>query len=315
LINFAHTVIVRIIINLISLINQIDLSLFLHDTKNIHLNVLRLDQEDFLTGGNKLYKLKYNIQQAKHKSKHVIVTHGGAFSNHIAAVARQCKHEELQSVGIIRGEHLQPMNITLQRASDDGMKLIFVSREYYHQLRTTSERLQQALITPLLVENNVDISTINFVPEGGNNELGFKGSCEILNNESAEYDFICCAAGTGTTMAGIIASAQPHQTVLGIAAVRDFDFINNNVIRFLRNHAAHSPFKLVTDYTFGGFAKSNTELRNFVKSFSTLTSVAIEPVYTGKMFYGVIELIKKGYFHDGSRILCIHTGGMQYLEE
>lgn len=296
------------------MIINIDLSFFIADTLQIQLKVLRLDSEDVIAGGNKSYKLKYNIEEARNQNKKCIVTLGGAFSNHIAAVARQCKRENLKSVGIIRGDDLLPRNITLKRAEEDGMKLIFVSRKDYRELRTTDETLLQSLINPLLEQNTIDTATCYLVPEGGNNRLGFKGCREILNQQKADYDFVCCAAGTGTTLAGLAASIKPHQTAVGIAAVKDYDFINNNISTYLSHDHLHGTYKLIMDYTFGGFGKSNAELRDFTEEFSTRNSIAIEPVYTGKMFYGILQMIKKGEFPEGSNILCVHTGGLQYLQ-
>lgn len=296
------------------MIVDIDLSFFVADTRQIKLKVLRLDAEDVITGGNKSFKLKYNLQEAKNCNKKCIVTLGGAFSNHIAAVARQCNRENLKSVGIIRGDDLLQRNVTLKRAEEDGMKLIFVNRKDYHELRTADETLLQSLIKPLLEQNAIDSTTCYLVPEGGNNMLGFKGSCEILNLQTDDFDFVCCAAGTGTTLAGLAASIKPYQTAVGIAAVNDYDFINKNVSTYLSQYHSHGKYKLIMDYTFGGFGKCNPELRKFTEEFSALTSITIEPVYTGKLFYGILQMIRKGEFTEGSNILCVHTGGLQYLQ-
>lgn len=296
------------------MLQEVNLSLFFDHVSDISLHVLRLDAENVITGGNKQYKLKYNLEAAKAQGKKNIVTLGGAYSNHIAATARKCRDEKLQSTGIIRGEETKSLNITLERARADGMKLLFVSRTFYHQLRTADTATFLTLIAPLLQQNGINASECYMVPEGGNNDEGFRGSTEILDCVNQEFDVVCCAAGTGTTLAGITAALKPNQNALGIAAVRDFDFINNNVISYLGNEELPFRYKLITDYTFGGFAKSNKELRQFIQHFTALTSIPTEPVYSGKMFFAVIQMIKSGYFNAGSRILCVHSGGMQYLD-
>jgi 1-aminocyclopropane-1-carboxylate deaminase len=263
---------------------------------------LEIKREDLLhpfISGNKFRKLKYNLLQAKAENQEMVLTFGGAYSNHIAAVAYAGKEQGFKTIGVIRGEELGDKiaeNPTLQFAQECGMQFEFVTREAY-RLKTEPDfiaNLQQKF------------GSFYLVPEGGTNEYAIKGCEEILTEEDAAFDFICCAVGTGGTISGIINSTFPHQKVLGFPALKG-DFLKDEIRKF----ASNKNWELITDYHFGGYGKVNEELVQFINQFYKQTQVPLDPVYTGKMVFGVIDLIQKNYFPNNTKILLIHTGGLQ----
>jgi 1-aminocyclopropane-1-carboxylate deaminase len=266
---------------------------------------LEIKREDLLhpfISGNKFRKLKYNLIQAKAENQKTVLTFGGAYSNHIAAVAYAGKEQGFKTIGVIRGEELGNKitdNPTLQFAQECGMQFEFVTREAY-RLKTEPD---------FIASLQQKFGSFYLVPEGGTNEYAIKGCEEILTEEDATFDFICCAVGTGGTISGIINSAFPHQKVLGFPALKG-DFLKDEIRKF----AANKNWELITDYHFGGYGKVNEELIQFINQFYKQTQVPLDPIYTGKMVFGVIDLIQKNYFPDNARILLIHTGGLQGIQ-
>ncbi len=252
--------------------------------------------------GNKFRKLKYNLLQAKAENQATLLTFGGAYSNHIAAVAYAGKENGFQTIGIIRGDELTDKiesNPTLKFAQECGMQLEFVSREAYG-LKTDGAFLK------LLKQKH---GSFYLIPEGGTNALAITGCEEILIKEDAVFDYIICAVGTGGTISGIINSALPYQKVLGFPALKG-DFLQDEIRNFVRN----DNWELIIDYHFGGYGKLNTELITFINWFFEKTSIPLDPVYTGKMVFGLVDLIEKNYFPENSKILLIHTGGLQGIQ-
>ncbi|HKO76010.1 MAG TPA: pyridoxal-phosphate dependent enzyme [Flavobacterium sp.] len=266
---------------------------------------LEIKREDLLhpfISGNKFRKLKYNLLQAKAENQETVLTFGGAYSNHIAAVAYAGKEQGFKTIGVIRGDELGDKiaeNPTLQFAQECGMQFEFVTREAY-RFKTEPD-----FITDL--KNK--FGSFYLVPEGGTNEYAVKGCEEILTEEDAKFDYVCCAVGTGGTISGIINSALPHQKVLGFPALKG-DFLKDEIRKF----ATNKNWELITDYHFGGYGKVNEELIQFINQFYKQTQVSLDPIYTGKMVFGVIDLIQKGYFPHNSKILLIHTGGLQGIQ-
>lgn len=263
------------------------------------LYIKREDQLHPYVSGNKFRKLKYNLLEAKKQGYNTLLTFGGAFSNHISAVSYAAKEVGFQSIGIIRGEELFDKisdNPTLQFAQTNGMQFEFVSRDDYRQKDSKNyiEKLRQ------------QFGDFYLVPEGGTNELAVKGCEEILTEEDDFFDYICCAVGTGGTISGIINSSKPHQKVLGFPALKG-DFLESEIKKFTQKEN----WELITDYHFGGYAKINEELIAFINKFRDKTHISLDPVYTGKMCFGVFDLIRKGYFEKDANILLIHTGGLQ----
>jgi len=275
----------------------------LFSEKGIHVSVLRLDLIHPKTGGNKWFKLKYNLIAFREEKKKYLVTFGGAYSNHIIATSAAGKENGIETVGIIRGDELnENSNTALQFASGCGMKLFFVSREEYRNIRKISmlpERIYAELRTPY--------SELFFLPEGGSNALAVKGCEEIVKNTSGDFDFITCAVGTGATLAGISKSLKGDQTAIGISVLDGSGFLEKDISGFNGNR---KNFRLFHDYSLGSYAKTNDELDFFCQNFSQKHGIMIEPIYTGKMFYGLYDLIRKDFFKPGSTIVAVHTGGL-----
>lgn len=266
---------------------------------NYSLFIKREDKIHPYVSGNKFRKLKYNLLQAKKDKMETLLTFGGAFSNHILAVAAVGKEHGFKTIGIIRGEELRdkiPENPTLQKAQDFGMVFDFVSRENYR------DKSNQLFINRLREQ----YGDFYLLPEGGTNELAIQGCEEILSNADTEFDFVCCAVGTGGTISGIINCSKPSQQVLGFPALKG-DFLTEDIRKFAKN----SNWKLITDYHFGGYAKVTEELIVFINEFHQKYKIPLDPIYTGKMVFGVLDLIEKKWFPDNSKILLLHTGGLQ----
>ena len=265
-----------------------------------------MKREDLLhphISGNKFRKLKYNLKEASDLGHDTLLTFGGAYSNHIAATAAAAEAAGLKSIGIIRGEELGmdlqktfQENSTLKFAVSCGMQLEFVSRSDYRE--KTSEAFQQQL--------KEQFGSFFLVPEGGSNELAVKGCEEILTPGDADFDVICCAVGTGGTISGLINSSKAHQKVLGFPALKG-NFLRVEVEQFSRKNN----WELITNYHFEGYAKVNRDLIDFMNSFRNSYGILLDPVYTAKMMYGIFDLLQTGKFKENTRILAIHTGGLQ----
>ena len=267
--------------------------------KGITLEIKREDLLHPFVSGNKFRKLKYTVLQAKAENQSVLLTFGGAFSNHIAAVAYAGKEQGFETIGVIRGDELRDKiseNPTLSFAQECGMRFEFVTREAYRHKTETAfiEQLQ------------VKFGSFYLVPEGGTNDLAVKGCEEILTEFDAHFDFVCSAVGTGGTISGLINSALPHQKVLGFPALKG-DFLQNEIHKFVNN----KNWELITDYHFGGYGKVTTEFIEWMNWFYAQTGIPLDPIYTGKMVFGVMDLIQRNYFPPKSKILMIHTGGLQ----
>lgn len=270
--------------------------------KKVSLYLKREDEIHPFISGNKYRKLKYNLQQAKEINASCLLTFGGAFSNHIAATAYAGKGSNLRSIGVIRGEELEAkweQNPTLVFAKSHGMEFKFVSREVYRK------KYDAGFISQLERE----YKGCYILPEGGTNALAIKGCEEILTAKDQDFDVVCCAVGTGGTIAGIINSAEPQQRVLGFPALKG-DFLKEDICKFAQN----KNWELNNQFNFGGYAKVTTELITFINTFKKQTNVQLDPVYTGKMMFGVLDLIRTDYFKPDTKILVVHTGGLQGIE-
>jgi 1-aminocyclopropane-1-carboxylate deaminase len=263
---------------------------------------LYIKREDLLhpyISGNKFRKLKYNLVQAKKENKNTLLTFGGAFSNHILAVAAAGNTNGFKTIGIIRGEELVDKvndNPTLKRAQDFGMDFEFVTRESYREKGSLNfkERIKQKF------------GDVYIIPEGGTNDLAVKGCEEILTSNDEKFDYICCAVGTGGTISGIINCSKNSQQVLGFPALKG-DFLREDICSFV----SKTNWDLITAYHFEGYGKVSEELIQFINEFYQKYKIPLDPIYTGKMVFGVFDLINKNYFADNSKILMIHTGGLQ----
>jgi len=266
---------------------------------SITLFIKREDELHPLISGNKYRKLKYNLAQAQEEKKTTLLTFGGAFSNHILAVAAAGKQYGFETIGVIRGEELADKvveNPTLLRAKELGMVFEFVSREAYRGKN-------EAAFEKRLIDKFGDFYLL---PEGGTNDLAVKGCEEILSEQDKMFDYVCCAVGTGGTLSGLINCSKSGQQILGFPALKG-DFLKEDICSFAKN----KNWELITDYHFGGYAKISEELISFINEFHQKHQVPLDPIYTGKMVFGVMDLIKKKKFPDNAKILMIHTGGLQ----
>jgi 1-aminocyclopropane-1-carboxylate deaminase len=267
---------------------------------------LAIKREDLIhpfVSGNKYRKLKYNLLQAKAENKTTLLTFGGAFSNHIAAVAFAGKENTLQTIGIIRGEELIDKiseNPTLKFAQENGMKFEFITRDAYKNKDEAS----------FLANLKSKYGDFYLIPEGGSNVLAVKGCGEILTNDDSEFDFICTCVGTSGTIAGIINSAYPNQKILGFSVLKGVVF-DQEIHKFA---PIKDNWEIITDYHFGGYGKVTPKLISFINDFYQKYKIPLDPIYTGKLLFGVIDLINKNYFPENSKILIIHTGGIQGIE-
>jgi 1-aminocyclopropane-1-carboxylate deaminase len=270
--------------------------------QNVELFIRREDLIHPYISGNKFRKLKYNLIEAKKQNFATILTFGGAYSNHIAATAFAANQNGFKSIGVIRGDELVDKideNSTLAFAKRQGMIFKFISRADYN-FKTESHFIKNL---------EAEFGRFYLLPEGGANDLAVKGCEEILTSTDAIYDYICTCVGTGGTIAGIVNSSFSHQKILGFPALKG-DFLQKDICKF----AVNSNWELVNDYHFGGYAKVNAELINFMNSFFCQHHILLDPIYTAKMIFGVLDLIQKKYFVDNSKILLIHTGGLQGIE-
>lgn len=277
---------------------------YIGNFKDVKLYLKREDLIHPIVSGNKFRKLKYSLLEAK-KNAASVLTFGGAFSNHIAATAEACKILGLKSIGLIRGEELGEKldqtlanNPTLRYAHNKGMQLHFVSRTDY--------RLKEKL--PLINTLKEKYPALVCLPEGGTNELAIKGCKEILNSTD-DFDIICTSAGTGGTLAGLIEASTPSQHCIGFSALK-----GNFLEKDIRRWTSKPNWSLETQYHFGGYAKVNSELIEFINTFHATHKIPLDPIYTGKMLYGIFDKIQAGHFPKNTRILAIHTGGLQGIE-
>ena len=255
--------------------------------------------------GNKFRKLKYNALHACEIGKTRLLSFGGAFSNHIYAVAALGAELGFETIGLIRGEELEGDNSTLAFARRCGMKLHFISREEYRNKNSPgfAEKLR------------AQFGEFYLIPEGGTNDKAIPGCAELSReiNGQIDADFLCVACGTGGTIAGLISGADEKTRVLGFPVLKGAAFLNEEIDRLLPEESA-PPWELMLEYHFGGYAKMDRPLVEFMRYFHQNTGVELDPVYTAKMLFGVTDMIKNGFFPEGSNVVAIHTGGLQGLD-
>lgn len=258
--------------------------------------------------GNKVRKLKYNLAEAQKQGFTQWLTFGGAYSNHIAAVARAGKIYGFKTIGVIRGEPHDPLNPTLDRATADGMQLHYLDRNSFRQKYDPD--VQQQLLE-LFGESYM-------LPEGGTNELALKGcaelAIEIEQQLGAWPAYLSVACGTGGTMAGLIRGCTGKSQVLGVSALKG-SWMSGEIKKLLDKDHQWTNWKVFTQYHFGGYAKFPPELRDFMLSFEKQHGIALDPVYTGKLFFGIMDQIRKDFFPKGSKIVVVHSGGLQGRNE
>ena len=269
--------------------------------KDIAMDVLRLDRVHPVISGNKWFKLKYHIQEALQQNKKGILTFGGAWSNHLVATALAGHQAGLACMGIIRGEEPLVLSDTLQEVQQYNMQLQFISRAAYSN---------ESAIIPAL---QIKYPEYFIVPQGGQSALGVQGAAEILQLAQIEsYSHVSCAAGTGTMLAGLAYAALPHQQVIGISSLKIPSDEDNSLNTLVKPYAANQKnYTIFYDYHFGGYARKTDELIRFMNAIYQQHDLPTDFVYTGKLLFGMLNLVKTGYFQPGSRILVVHSGGLQ----
>ncbi len=263
--------------------------------------VLRLDKIHPVISGNKWFKLKYYLENALQKQSQAILTFGGPYSNHIIAAACAARETGLKSIGIIRGERPDALSHMLQAALQYGMDLQFISREDYRK-KTESSFLNQL---------SLQYPGATLIPEGGAGIDGIRGCEEILQLvDNSRYSHILCAMGTATLLLGLANASRQQQEIIGISALKGFDKRPADVPYLLASEKIRN-CRIIGDYHFGGYARKSPGLFKFMNELHGLTGIPTDFVYTAKLFYGTLDMIKKGLFPRDSRLLLIHSGGLQ----
>jgi 1-aminocyclopropane-1-carboxylate deaminase len=270
--------------------------------KGITAAILRLDKIHPHISGNKWFKLKYYLRETAEKKNTGIITFGGAYSNHIVAAACAAQSKSLKSIGIIRGEEPAVLSPTLLQAKAFGMKLVFISRERYKYKEDAG----------FLNELQTRYEGYLIIPEGGAGIKGAKGCSEITGFAGKEsYTHILCAMGTGTMFAGLLNAARPGQSVIGVPVLKGITDFWQQAAYMIEKKEQKANSQFFYDYHFGGYAKHQPALIEFMNNFYRETGIPTDFVYTGKLFFAVNDLLQKNYFSAGNRLLIIHSGGLQ----
>ncbi|MEO8721002.1 MAG: pyridoxal-phosphate dependent enzyme [Ginsengibacter sp.] len=279
----------------VSLLNQ-----RFSENSSTKIFMLRLDEVHPVISGNKLFKLIYFLEEAKKSLHKKIITFGGAYSNHLAATAFACKELKIKSVGIVRGERPENLSSTLLFCLEQGMQLEFISRATYKKI--TENDFFKALIN----RHGEHI----LIPEGGYSVQGKEGA-KLIDDYFTDKNFthVCLPVGTATTFAGLTEANKNETEIMGFGVLKNFNDIEKRFAELKVNTA--KKYSFIPGYHFGGYAKKNGELISFMNEFYEQNKIQLDFVYTAKMMFGVKDLIGKGYFPDGAKILCIHTGGLQ----
>ncbi len=293
---------------------------FFDNRPTLSVSILRTDKTDPLISGNKWFKLKYSLLDAQQQGYNTLLSFGGPYSNHLHALAGAGKKYHFKTIGIIRGEEHSSLNPTLTDLKTLGMQLYYINRRDYR--RKHEPEFIRHLLDRLKTENYLTSNeAVYLIPEGGTNALAIKGAAEMAGLIPGNIDYVCVACGTGGTIAGLIHglnNKHSHIKVMGFPALKGAQFLEqeiNKLLKLLPHSAptakAQNNWELVYEYHFGGFGKMTPELARFIIEFEQKYSIPLDPVYTGKMMYGIVELINNNYFPPRSRILIIHSGGLQ----
>lgn len=279
---------------------------------SVRVLVWREDLNHAEISGNKWWKLKYNLIEAQRLKHNTLLTFGGAYSNHIYAVAAAAHELGMKSIGIIRGEETLPLNSTLAFAVSHGMRLQYVSRETYRQ------KTSQAFIDEL----HKEFGNFYLIPEGGTNQFAIQG-CEEWGKQllSIDFDALFLPVGTGGTMSGIIKAFNNQRKIVGISVLKG-DFHTGDIQSLLKEsdpklnpQQAYGNWSVATSYHHGGYAKVTPGLIDFIQEMNREHNLPLDPVYTGKMMWAVMDEVKRGLFASGATILALHTGGLQGAAE
>ncbi|OON70644.1 1-aminocyclopropane-1-carboxylate deaminase/D-cysteine desulfhydrase [Hymenobacter sp. CRA2] len=276
------------------------------ERRGVRLRLLRDDLRHPELPGNKWRKLKYNLLEAQRQGADTLLTFGGAYSNHLAAVAAAGRLQGFRTIGVVRGEATTTLSPTLQQCRANGMQLHFVSREEYRQ------RAEADYVAALLAE----LGPAYVVPEGGSNALALRGCAELVQELDAAgeaYDALAVACGTGGTLSGLLTGLDGRRAAVGVAALKGAEFLRADVDALTEQAVGkrYTNYHLHLNAHFGGYAKYSAELLVFIGAFYQRHHVVLDPVYTGKLLAGTLQVIEAGYFARGSTVVAIHTGGLQ----
>lgn len=267
---------------------------------NLEIFMLRLDEIHPVISGNKLFKLIYFLEEAKKSIHKKIITFGGAYSNHLAATAFAAKELKIKSVGIVRGEKPKILSLTLLFCLENEMQLEFISRQDYKKINEKDflEDLENKYGEHILI------------PEGGFSAKGKEGAA-LINQYFSDKNFthVCLPVGTATTFAGLVYANKNETQIIGFGVLKNLHDIEKRFAELKVN--PEKKYSFIGGYHFGGYAKKTEELISFMNDFYAKNKISLDFVYTAKMMFGINDLIRKKYFPEGSKILCIHTGGLQ----
>lgn len=285
-------------------IEQLNIDLF--QQYNLNVWIKRDDLLHPIIAGNKWRKLKYNILEAKRQGYKQILSFGGAYSNHLHALAYACKINNLHSIGIVRGEQHYANNYTLRWARHWGMTLKFVDRITY-KLRDNPQFINDL---------QAQYPEAFIVPEGGSNSLALTGIKEVIEelDQQLDYDYLITPVGSGGTLAGLIAADNNRHHIRGVAVLKQHNYLQKEVLKLLSSNSNEfTHWQILDEYHCGGYGRYSPQNAKEILAFSQLTSIPFEPVYSGKMVLALLDLTKQGYFKPGSTIVLLHTGGLQGL--
>lgn len=266
----------------------------------VRVLIKREDMNHLYVSGNKWWKLKYNLEEAKNLGKNTLLTFGGAYSNHIYATAAAAHELGWKSIGIIRGEETLPLNRTLAFAKSKGVELHYISREDYRKKHETEfiQKIQD------------QFGDFYLIPEGGTNRLAVKGVTEFTRQleHEIDFDYICLSVGTGGTLAGVIEGLTDSKKILGFSSLKGGEFLEKEIRKYTDKT---DNWELNHDYHFGGYGKKKPVIIQFTEQIEKQFALVLDPVYTSKMMFGVMDLLRNSYFKKRSTILLLHTGGLQ----
>jgi 1-aminocyclopropane-1-carboxylate deaminase/D-cysteine desulfhydrase-like pyridoxal-dependent ACC family enzyme len=305
----------------------------LFEARKLKVFVFRLDLIDPHLGGNKYFKLLYNLEEAKEAGKKTLLTFGGAYSNHLRATAAAGKAFGFQTVGVVRGKELaeKPLNSVLDFCVQAGMKLHFVERQAYRQKKDSL--WIEGLKKEVQARWEQSFSDLFLLPEGGSNAAALKGCAQIPNLIAEELqthfqiktlDFILTPVGTAGTAAGLFVGKAAATKIIGVSALKGGDFLYQEAIQLLKDfekkyktfHFQTETFKrdfsLWLDYHFGGYAKKKPALMQFIEKMKTEKDLPLEATYSGKLFFAFYDTLGRAQntFPNHSTIVLLHTGGL-----
>ena len=279
------------------------------------VDLLRLDTLHPIVSGNKFYKLRFYIAAAIENGVSTVASFGGPYSNHIVALAFTAKEAGLNSIGYIRTNADEPMTPSLEEAKAYGMELVYLGRRDFQSKKASISETSNAKSDTYLID------------EGGYGTIGAKGAATILTeNDTAHYNYIVCAVGTGTMLAGCVNAASPNQKIIGIPVLKNEGSIESEINALLLDKNDHNnnynndsnndkknnkPYTLLHHFHQGGYAKTNPMMLDFMNRLWDTEKIPTDIVYTSKLLFGVEQLIQENYFEKDASILVIHSGGLQ----